>query len=335
MPNPDIQVSNLEKTFYLKQKSSGLSGSLKSLWKPKTKKVAAIHDLSFSVYGGEKIAFIGPNGAGKSTTIKILTGILFPSGGEVSVLGFTPWENRKQLSYYTGSVFGQKPQLWYHLPPLDTFNLLSHIYELDHHDYKRQRDFLIDIFQIKHLINTPVRKLSLGQRMKCEIVASFLHKPKILFLDEPTIGLDVVARQQIRQAITFLNESHNATIFLTSHDASDIEKICDRVIIINDGNIVFNNSTLILKKQFLSRKIIEVSFTESVSAPFIFPNVSVIEQQPFKLTVSFDNRVATVESVIQYIMSINSCNDIVVSNTPLEDVIRHIFTSQIDCQASE
>jgi len=170
---------------------------VRSLWQPMTKEVAAVHDIFFGLDAGEVLAFIGPNGAGKSTTIKMLTGILHPSGGQATVLGLTPWSDRRRLAYEIGSVFGQKPQLWYHLPPEDTFRLFARIYELDEAAYRQRYNFLVESFQLGDLLQTPVRKLSLGQRMKCEIAASLLHSPKVIFLDEPTIGLDVVAMRAI------------------------------------------------------------------------------------------------------------------------------------------
>ena len=187
------------------------------------------------------MAFIGPNGAGKSTTIKMLTGILHPTSGEATVLGLTPWKDRERLSYKIGSVFGQKSQLWYHLPPIDTFNLLGKIYEMDQSEQIKRRDFLVETFEIGDLMKTPVRKLSLGQRMRCEIAASLLHKPEVIFLDEPTIGLDVVARQNVRQTLKQWNDQEKATIFLTSHDVGDIEYLAGRVVIINHGQIVLDD----------------------------------------------------------------------------------------------
>ena len=199
---PIITVRDLRKTFQTKRKQPGLMGSLKAVVKPELQTVQAVKGITFDLEPGELLAFIGPNGAGKSTTIKMLTGILYPSDGQASVLGLTPWKDRRKLAYRIGSVFGQKPQLWYHLPPADTFRLFTRIYELDEAAFKERLGFLVEAFDIGDLLNTPVRKLSLGQRMKCEIAASLLHRPQVIFLDEPTIGLDVVAKQQVRDTIT-------------------------------------------------------------------------------------------------------------------------------------
>lgn len=323
--NPVVQVEGLAKTFTVKQKAPGLRGSLQAIWKPVTKMVPAVADITFSLDEGELLAFIGPNGAGKSTTIKMLTGILYPSAGRASVLGYTPWKDRRQLGYHIGSVFGQKPQLWYHLPAEDTFRLFARIYELHMGAYQERRDFLVEAFQIEHLLQTPVRKLSLGQRMKCEIAASLLHRPRIIFLDEPTIGLDVVAKQQIRNAIRTLNEMENVTVFLTSHDAGDIENLCKRVIIINHGRIIYDDRTSTLKRQYLRRKIIDVRFGEPLTEPFAIPGVNTLKQGTYGVKLEFDSRQVPVERVVQQVMATKPTNDINIADPPLEEIIREIY----------
>jgi ABC-2 type transport system ATP-binding protein len=322
---PVITVQSLAKTFEAKQKTAGLKGSIRAVLRPQMKSIVAVSGVSFSLEEGEMLAFIGPNGAGKSTTIKMLTGILHPSSGEAMVMGYTPWRDRRKLGFHIGSVFGQKPQLWYHLPPNDTFNLLARIYELDRKAYAEQRDFLVESFQIGDLLETPVRKLSLGQRMKCEIAASLLHRPSVIFLDEPTIGLDVVAKQQIRDAIRSLNQNDNTTIFLTSHDAGDIEKLCKRVVIINHGQIIFDDRTSNLKREYLTRKVIDVRFGERLRKPFRLANVTTLKQGEYGVKLEFDSRVNRVESVVQQIMNAHPCIDINISDPPLEEIIREIY----------
>jgi ABC-2 type transport system ATP-binding protein len=213
---------------------------------------------------GELLGFIGPNRAGKSTTIKILTGILFPTGGQVEVLGYVPWKQRRQLAYHIGTVFGQRPQLWYHLPAIDTFTLFGKIYELDDRQTKQRIAFLAEAFEIRDLLETPVRKLSLGQRMRCEVAASLLHKPQLLLLDEPSIGLDVVAKQHIRDAIREMARQENVGVLLTSHDAGDLEALCKQVIIINHGQIVYQDKVSNLKRRFLTSKEVGVRYAEEV-----------------------------------------------------------------------
>ncbi len=328
MTEPIVTVRNLEKTFQVKQKGTGLRGSWRAVWKPTMNEITAVSQITFSLPKGEMLAFIGPNGAGKSTTIKILTGILHPSGGEATVLGYTPWKDRRQLGYHIGSVFGQKPQLWYHLPAEDTFRLFSRIYELETAVYKKRRDFLVDSFQIGDLLQIPVRKLSLGQRMKCEIAASLLHSPRVIFLDEPTIGLDVVAKQQIRDTIRYLNETEETTIFLTSHDAGDIESLCKRVIIINHGRIIYDDRTSTLKRQYLRRKVIDVRFGEALTEPFSLPQVNTLKQGTYGIKLEFDGGKVPVEQVIQQVIATKPCNDITISDPPMEEIIREIYEAQ-------
>ncbi len=320
-----VQISGLAKTFVVKQKAPGLRGSLRSIWKPETRQVTAVSDISFSLEEGEMLAFIGPNGAGKSTTIKMLTGILYPSGGQAQVLGYVPWQERRQLGYHIGSVFGQKPQLWYHLPPEDAFRLFARIYEMDMDEFRRRRGFLVEAFQISRLLQIPVRKLSLGQRMKCEIAASLLHGPRIIFLDEPTIGLDVVAKQQVREAIRYLNETENTTIFLTSHDAGDIESLCKRVIIINHGRLIYDDRTSALKRQHLTRKRIDVRFAERLNGDFSIPGVTILKKGTYGVKLEFDSRQIPVEQVVQQIMAVKPTQDINIADPPLEEIIREIY----------
>ena len=236
-----IEINNLSKTFVTKRKAAGLGGSLRAMIRPNYQTVEAVRGITFKLESGERLGLIGPNGAGKSTTIKMLTGILFPSDGEASVLGYTPWKQRRQLAYHIGTVFGQRPQLWYHLPAIDTFSLFGKIYELDDKDVEKRIGFLSEAFEIGDLLETPVRKLSLGQRMRCEIAASLIHNPKLILLDEPSIGLDVVAKQRIRDTIRRMSEMENVGVLLTSHDAGDLEALCKRVIIINHGQIVYQD----------------------------------------------------------------------------------------------
>lgn len=237
-----IRVENLSKTFRVKCKEKGMKGSIQAIFHPQMKEVKAVDGVSFTVDEGEILAFIGPNGAGKSTTIKMLTGILYPDGGRMEVLGIDPTKKRKQLAYNIGTVFGQKEQLWTHLTPYDNFLFFSAIYDIPDKEAKERIEELAERFELDAFINTPVRNLSLGQRIRCEIAASLIHKPRVLFLDEPTIGLDPVVKEMIRSLIRQMNEELHTTIFLTSHDVGDIEKLCRRIIIVNAGKIVLDDS---------------------------------------------------------------------------------------------
>ena len=250
-----ILAQKLNKTFKVKIKQKGIGGSLKSIIKPEIKKIEAVKSIDFEVDEGEILAFIGPNGAGKSTTIKMLTGILYPTSGEIKVLDIDPTKQRKDLAYQIGTVFGQKEQLWMHLTPYDNFKFFGAIYDIEDKEVENIIEELNEMFELKDFIDIPVRNLSLGQRIRCEIAASLIHKPKILFLDEPTIGLDPVVKGNVRELIKKMNKEYNMTIFLTSHDISDIERLCRRVIIINNGQIVFDDSICNLKS--LSRGSLE------------------------------------------------------------------------------
>jgi ABC-2 type transport system ATP-binding protein len=322
-----VQVRDLCKTFRTKRKEPGLKGSLKAMVKPAFQIVEAVKDISFELESGELLAFIGPNGAGKSTTIKMLTGILYPTSGQASVLGLTPWKDRRKLAYRIGSVFGQKPQLWYHLPPADTFHLFARIYELDDAAFKERVGFLVEAFDIGDLLYTPVRKLSLGQRMKCEIAASLLHRPQVIFLDEPTIGLDVVAKQQIRDTIKLLHEREGTTIFLTSHDAGDIESLCKRVIVINYGQVIYDDRVSALKRRYLTRKVVGVRFAERLDNGFALEGVEVLKVGDYGVKLQFDTRQTPVESVMQRLLDAHQVVDITVNDPPMEEIIRNIYAA--------
>jgi ABC-2 type transport system ATP-binding protein len=325
---PVIEVKGLAKQFQSKRKASGLRGSLKALIRPEMINVEAVRGISFNLEAGELLGFIGPNGAGKSTTIKILTGILHPTSGEAQVLGYVPWKQRQQLAFHIGSVFGQRPQLWYHLPAIDTFHLFGKIYELDSQQVKKRVAFLAEAFEIQNLMETPVRKLSLGQRMRCEVVASLIHKPQLLLLDEPSIGLDVVAKQHIRDTIKLMNETEGVAVLLTSHDASDIEALCRNVIIINHGQIVFRDKVSNLKRHYLTTKLVEVRYSQPVNPAFQVAGTEMLKVSQYGVKLRFDTRQTAVESVIACLAEAGSVVDITISDPSLEEVIREIFKAQ-------
>ncbi len=319
-----IEAENLTKTFTTKIKGEGFKQSVKSMFKPEYSTVNAVNDISFSVDEGEIMAFIGPNGAGKSTTIKMLTGILYPTHGKINVLGLDPALKRQQLAAQIGTVFGQKSQLWFHLPPTDSFRLLGDIYEVPADEYKKRLDYLVDIFDIGELLKTPVRKLSLGQRVRCEIAASLLHRPKILFLDEPTIGLDVVVKQKIRELILNINKEYNTTIFLTSHDAGDIEKICRRAMIIDHGKIVLDESVKKLKYDYLRRKIVSARFAEK-QKPISIEGVKVIKSTDYAASLQVDTDIVPINKVVSVLGESGNLADITITDPPLEEIILEIF----------
>lgn len=310
-----VKVNNLCKSFELKRGP---------FWNAIKSQVIAVDGISFSVERGESIAFIGPNGAGKSTTIKMLTGILKPTSGEISVLGFAPFKERSKLACKIGAVFGQRSQLWLHLPPGDTFDLLSCIYDLPKNDYRKRRDELIERFSLAGFMDQPVRKLSLGQRMRAEVAASLLHTPELIFLDEPTIGLDVIARQELRDLIRDWNREHGLTVFLTSHDAGDIESVARRVIVINHGTVVLDDSVARVRRQYLNSKVIGVKFQEKHQSSEL-PGVRVLKSSQYAMKLELDTNVTPIEAVIDEVMKWGPVADINIEAPPLEDVIAHIY----------
>lgn len=322
-----IEVKNLSKTFLVKEKEKGLKGSFRAIAKPKYKKVKAVEGISFDVEKGEILAFIGPNGAGKSTTIKMLTGILYKGEGEVKVLGIDPIKKRKELAFRIGTVFGQKEQLWTHLTPYDNFKFFGAIYNLRDREVEERIREYIEVFELNEFINTPVRNLSLGQRMRCEIVASLIHRPEILFLDEPTIGLDPVVKDSIRNLIKRMNKEYGTTVFLTSHDIGDIEKLCKRIIIVNHGNIVMDDSMENLKYHYLNKKLVEVKMNDTV----IFreeDGVKIVKSKGNNLKIEVDTTKKSIGDVMKGLDTDNMI-DINISNVPLENIITQIYKEGI------
>jgi ABC-2 type transport system ATP-binding protein len=323
-----IRVRDLRKTFITKRKAAGLAGSLRALVRPEQQTVEAVRGISFEMERGELLGFIGPNGAGKSTTIKILTGILHPSSGEAEVLGYVPWRQRRDLAYRIGTVFGQRPQLWYHLPAIDTFYLFGKIYEQDDKVIRQRIRMLAEAFEIEHLLETPVRKLSLGQRMRCEVAASLLHQPQLLLLDEPSIGLDVVAKQRIRDTVKRMNETEGVGVLLTSHDAGDIEALCKRVIVVNHGQIVFQDKVSALKRRYLTSKLVEVRYAEEVPSDFAIAGTELLKTGRYGIKLRFDTRQTPVEAVVARLAEPGTLVDVTISDPSLEEVIRTIYEEQ-------
>ncbi len=321
-----VEVKQLEKIYSVKHKQPGLLGSLRALWRPEYSSLTAVDRISFELAAGEAVGFVGPNGAGKSTTIKMLAGILYPSAGEARVLGLVPWRERQRLAFQIASVFGQRSQLWYHLPAADSFGLLARIYELDDRAYRSRVATLIERFEIAPYLHVPVRRLSLGERMRCEIAAALLHRPRVVFLDEPTIGLDIVAKQQIRALIRTLNQEEGVTFLLTSHDAADIEQVCKRVIVINQGTLVFDGDVDELKKRYLRHKVIDLKLSESAE-PIAGPGLFLQHAEPYRIRYEVDTDVLPIERIIGQLVSLYRVSDLTVEEPPLEDVIAAIYAA--------
>jgi ABC-2 type transport system ATP-binding protein len=321
---PVITVSNLSKYYKVYQKQPGFSGAVKSLFNRKHYDAKAVDDISFTIEEGELIGFIGPNGAGKTTTLKCLSGLLYPTQGEVKVLGFTPFERKNAFLKQIALVMGQKNQLWWDLPAVDSFLLNKEIYEVADKKYKETVNELAELLEVKDVLNVQVRKLSLGQRMKCELIAALIHSPKVLFLDEPTIGLDVVMQKKLRDFIKEYNLKFKATIILTSHYMEDVRQLCERVIIIDRGKIIFDGKLADIVKEYAIDKYLSVTFSENVKKEDL-KKFGVIESYDFPkvvLSVPYDKY----KHVASVILEKFPVEDLNIEDMDIEDVIRDIFT---------
>ena len=317
-----IEVNNLRKEFVSKKRVVKPNGK-KSLFKREKVVKNAVDGISFSVEEGEALAFIGPNGAGKSTTIKMLTGILYPTAGDVKVLGLNPSKDRVKLSYQIGSVFGQKEQLWVHLSAMENFKFFGSIYDIKKDVLDKRIEELSTVFEIKDFINQPVKSLSLGQRMKCEMVASLLHDPKMLFFDEPTIGLDPIAKETLRKLIKKINKELGTTILFTSHDVGDIEEVCKRVIIINDGKIVLDDNMRNLKYHHLNKKIVEVNLKNDVKLQEK-DGIKILKAKDTLYKIEVDMNKTSMDELMG-LFKADDLQDITISSEPLEEIIKDIY----------
>ncbi len=316
-----IEVKGLSKVFTLKSKG-----------KKEVKTLTAVDNVNFEVRQGEIIGFIGPNGAGKSTTIKMMTGILFPTSGDVSVCGYNPWEQRKEMTYHIATMFGQKSSLISHLPIIESYKLLGAIYDIPKDVLNERIKEITEFFDISHLMDKPASSLSLGQRMICEVAAVTLHRPDVIFFDEPTIGLDIVVKKKVRDMIHTLNKKYNTTIFITSHDISDIEKLCSRIILINHGKVMLDSELKDIEHVFLTKKKILVSYDEKVDVETVkklFVNYNVNIGLEEKITVEFDENDIKVADVIETLLKVGKVADLAITSASLENVIYDIYTGKV------
>jgi ABC-2 type transport system ATP-binding protein len=321
-----IEVHNLKKYYKVHQKEPGLSGSFKSLFHRKYYDVKAIDGVTFNIDEGELIGFIGPNGAGKTTTLKVLSGLLYPTSGKVSVLGFTPWERQPAFQKQFSLVMGQKNQLWWDLPAMESFILNKEIYEVPDEKFKQTLDELVNLLEVKDILKVQVRKLSLGQRMKMELIAALIHSPKILFLDEPTIGLDVVMQKKMRDFVREYNHKYHATIILTSHYMDDVKELCERVVVIDKGQLLFDGKLDEIIKKFANHKILSVVFGKKVSRESL-SEIGTIKEFDFpKAVLSVDRASASVAAA--KLLQNFPVADLNIEEPPIEDIIREVFTGK-------
>jgi len=320
-----IKVKNLKKVFKIEIKKSWFLEKFKSLFKWEYTSINAVEDISFEVKKWEKVAFLWPNWAGKSTTIKILTWILSETSWEINVLGLNPSKDREKLVYDIWAVFWQTSRLWYHLTPYDTFFLFWKLFDISKIDFDKRLSYLVEKFEIWWFLKQSVRKLSLWQRMRCEVVASLIHKPKIIFLDEPTIGLDMIAKQKLRDVINEINSQEETTIFLTSHDIGDIEEICDRVIVINYWKIIYDWTLKQLRKDHIKTKIIKIKF-EKYDNNFIFPDyVKILKNLWNYLELEINNNNNQLQEIFNILNNNYKYEDINISEPSMEDIIKTFY----------
>ena len=320
-----ITVTSLKKHFKTFKKDQGVLATFKSLYHREHVLIKALDDISFSVKKGEIRGFIGPNGAGKSTTIKILSGILYASSGLVSVNGFNPWTQREKYVKTIGVVFGQKQQLWLDLPPLDTFYLNKDIYNIPEATFRKNLNYFTKLFSVEEIIKRPSRQLSLGEKMKCELISSLLHNPDVVFLDEPTIGLDIISKEKIREFIKKVNKEKGTTFLLTTHDLDDIENLCEKILIINKGKIVFDDTLEKLKKDIVKTKILDIKFRDRIDNYKPIKGIKEVSKEKYELKLEVDLKKEKVERVINYFIKHHSMADLNVSNPSIENVIRKIY----------
>jgi len=326
-PAAAVDLNQLSKSFRVRRaRGEGLSARVRDLFSREAETVTAVDKLSFSIAPGERVAFIGPNGAGKSTTLKMLAGILQPDAGHVQVLGLVPSRQRRQLAFLIGTVFGQRSQLWYQLPPRDTFELLGRVYEIEPREFRRRIDMLSSAFALGTLVNTPVRHLSLGERMRCEIVASLLHSPRMLFLDEPTIGLDVSAKAMIRELLWTESEREQVTLLLTSHDTGDMERVCTRAIVINHGRLLWDGEIAGLRRGYLKAKRVTL-WSECERLDLTLPGVRVLSSASYRTELEIALEITALGQVVDAAQRQAPIRDMAIEDAPLDDVIRALYAT--------
>ncbi len=327
---PIISVNHLSKHFKVYQKQPGLMGSIVSLWSRSYETIHAVEDISFTIHAGEIVGFIGQNGAGKTTTLKMLSGLLFPSSGSVDVLGFNPWDRKPAYQKQFSLVMGQKNQLWWDLPAMETFLLNQAIYEIPNLEFKQTLNQLIELLDVSSVVNVQVRKLSLGQRMKCELIAALLHKPKVLFLDEPTIGLDVVMQKTLRDFIKEYNQQFNATIILTSHYMGDVKELCKRTIIIDKGKKVFDGALQDIIDKYARNKILSLVFSKPITHKELarFGTITEFSEDGTNDTATIVVPRKESTKIAASIMTKFPVQDVTIEEPPIDAIIREVFKDQ-------
>ena len=331
-PDPLIQVQDLCKHFRTFKRREGIWGSIQNLFVRDYRTVAAVDRVSFSIERGEMVGYIGPNGAGKSTTIKMLTGILVPTSGEICINGFVPFQQRRQYVKSIGVVFGQRTQLWWDIAVVESFKLLRRIYDVSRRDFDARMERFDEILSIRDYLHTPVRKLSLGERMRCDIAAALLHNPPLLFLDEPTIGLDVVAKDQIRHFLRAINREFRTTVLLTTHDLDDIEELCRRIMIIDRGKVLYDGPLSHLKERLLRTKQIKFAIKDRAQAGgvelFSRDGLEVDQVDELTYRIRFDRTKVVTADLIRQILAAVEVRDLLIEDEPIEEIVKRIYAGE-------
>ena len=325
-----IEVNNLTKVFRKPIRGNGLSGMVKTLFSRKYEEVRAVDGINFTIPDGEIVGYIGANGAGKSTTIKMMCGILTPTSGSIRIDGVEPYRKRRQVAQHIGVVFGQKTQLWWDIPLIESFKVLKEIYQISDADYEERMAFLGEVLDITRFLSQPVRTLSLGERMRADLAASMIHNPRILFLDEPTIGMDVLVKEKIRLAIHELNKVYGTTVVLTTHDMTDIEDLCSRIILLEKGSILYDGPLVNLKNRFGNIKTLTLTVPTDVhaeTAPVLLPEVAISEEDG-RLVLRFDADKVALEQVVQYAFRDLKAIDMKIAEISIGDVVKTILEQQ-------
>lgn len=328
-----IEVQNIYKTYRINKRKKGISGMLKNLVSPEYEKKQAVKNISFQIEKGDMVGFIGPNGAGKSTTIKMLSGILFPDEGSIKVNDYIPYKQRKEYVRNIGVVFGQKSQLQWDLPVIDSFELLKAIYRIPEEKYKKNLDRFVQMLDMSSFLQQPVRQLSLGQRMRADIVAALLHSPEIVFFDEPTIGVDVVGKETIRNFIKELNAEDQVTMLFTTHDMQDIEKVCEKLIVIDEGEKVYDGSILGIREKYGTTRQLDVEFADVVEVKAM-NNVEIVELDELdgrKKRFIFENQQVQINDLMNNLLQNYNVRDVSVSEPEIESIIRKIYKGEEMC----
>ena len=328
---PIIEVKNLVKTYRIIEKEAGLKGYFKNLVKPKYKELTAVDNINFNIEEGELVGYIGENGAGKSTTIKMLTGLLTPTTGKVLVNGIVPNEKRIENNKNIGAVFGQKTQLWWDLPVIESFRLIKKMYKIPENEYRKNLKKFTEILELEELLEKQVKNLSLGQKMRCEIAATFIHNPKIVYLDEPTIGLDVLVKENIRKFIKDINREKKTTVILTTHDLKDIEDVCDRIILLDKGKIIYDGEKQKFKDtygKYVTAEFIVSSKNEEIKQ---LSNAEILEEIQNKLKVKFMHDETTIVKIMNEISNHCKIEDIHMQEAELEDILKEIYKGVHQC----